>query len=48
MGQIAQQLVGSQVPGTLPSGTVINPREHHNVTAVMTRSGKFAKSYENK
>ncbi|XP_050915014.1 uncharacterized protein LOC127129961 [Lathyrus oleraceus] len=31
MGQIAQQLVGSQAPGTQPSGTMINPREHNNV-----------------
>ncbi|KAI5419560.1 hypothetical protein KIW84_043648 [Lathyrus oleraceus] len=38
MGQIAQQLASnSQAPGTLPSGTVTNPREHNTIT---TRSGK--------
>ncbi|XP_050897108.1 uncharacterized protein LOC127103917 [Lathyrus oleraceus] len=41
MGQIAQQLASnSQAPGTLPSGTVTNPREHNTVNAVTTRSGK--------
>jgi hypothetical protein len=41
MGQIAQQLASnSQAPGTLPSGTVTNPREHNIVNAVTTRSGK--------
>ncbi|XP_050896324.1 uncharacterized protein LOC127103074 [Lathyrus oleraceus] len=40
MSQIAQQLVGSQTPGALPSATVTNPREHNNVSAVTTRSGK--------
>ncbi|XP_050920157.1 uncharacterized protein LOC127137780 [Lathyrus oleraceus] len=41
MGQIAQQLASnSQAPGTLPSGIVTNPREHNNVNAVVTRSGK--------
>ncbi|XP_050909688.1 uncharacterized protein LOC127123520 [Lathyrus oleraceus] len=41
MGQIAQQLASnSQAPGTLPSGTITNPREHNTVNAVTTRSGK--------
>lgn len=48
MGQIAQQLAGSQAPGTLPSGTVINRREHNNVSAVVTRGGKSAENFENK
>ncbi|XP_050916140.1 uncharacterized protein LOC127131254 [Lathyrus oleraceus] len=37
MRQITQQLAGSQAPGTLPSGTMINPREHNNVNVVITR-----------
>ncbi|XP_050919712.1 uncharacterized protein LOC127137286 [Lathyrus oleraceus] len=40
MSQIAQQLAGSQTQGALPSATVTNPREHNNVSAVTTRSGK--------
>ncbi|XP_050914718.1 uncharacterized protein LOC127129608 [Lathyrus oleraceus] len=41
MGQIAQQLASStQAQGALPSATVTNPREHNNVSAVTTRSGK--------
>ncbi|XP_050897562.1 uncharacterized protein LOC127104422 [Lathyrus oleraceus] len=40
MSQIAQQLAGSQTPGALSSATVTNPREHNNVSAVTTRSGK--------
>lgn len=41
MGQIALHLASnSQAPGTLPSGTVTNPREYNNVNAVVTRSGK--------
>ncbi|XP_050916459.1 uncharacterized protein LOC127131591 [Lathyrus oleraceus] len=40
MSQIAQQLTGSQTPGALPSATITNPREHKNVSAVTTRSGK--------
>ncbi|XP_050895946.1 uncharacterized protein LOC127102643 [Lathyrus oleraceus] len=41
MGQIPQQLaLNSQAPGTLPSGTLTNPREHNNVNVVVTRSGK--------
>ncbi|XP_050885360.1 uncharacterized protein LOC127090530 [Lathyrus oleraceus] len=41
MGQIAQQLASnSQAPGTLPIGTVTNPREHNIVNAVTTRSRK--------
>lgn len=39
MSQIAQQIVGTQAPGSLPSATVINPREHNDVSAIMT-SGK--------
>ncbi|XP_050914739.1 uncharacterized protein LOC127129630 [Lathyrus oleraceus] len=40
MGQIAQQLASSsQAQGALPSTTVTNPREHNNVTVVITRSG---------
>ncbi|XP_050915063.1 uncharacterized protein LOC127130021 [Lathyrus oleraceus] len=42
MGQIAQQLASSsQAQGALPSATVPNPREHHNVCHVATRSGKL-------
>ncbi|XP_058758985.1 uncharacterized protein LOC131632221 [Vicia villosa] len=37
---IAQQITSSQAPGALPSATVTNPREHNNVSAVTTRSGK--------
>lgn len=48
MGKIAQQLAGSQAPGTLPSGTVINPREHNNVSVVVTKSGRSAENFENK
>jgi hypothetical protein len=41
MGQIAQQIASSsQAQGVLPSATVPNPREHHNVSVVTTRSGK--------
>ncbi|XP_050896438.1 uncharacterized protein LOC127103210 [Lathyrus oleraceus] len=41
MGQITQQLAySSQAQGALPSATVKNPREHNNVSAVTTRSGK--------
>ncbi|XP_050918861.1 uncharacterized protein LOC127136326 [Lathyrus oleraceus] len=41
MGQIAQQLASnSQAPGTLPSGTITNPREHNTVNGVVTQSGK--------
>ncbi|XP_050901426.1 uncharacterized protein LOC127108096 [Lathyrus oleraceus] len=41
MGQIAQQITSSsQAQGVLPSATVPNPREHHNVSVVTTRSGK--------
>ncbi|XP_050908560.1 uncharacterized protein LOC127122233 [Lathyrus oleraceus] len=40
MSQIAQQLTDSQTPSALPSVTVTNPREHNNVSAVTTRSGK--------
>lgn len=40
MGQIAQQIAGSQAQGALPSATVTNPRDHKNVSAVTKRSGK--------
>ncbi|XP_058765799.1 uncharacterized protein LOC131639312 [Vicia villosa] len=41
MGQIAQQLASSsQAPGTLPSGTVVNPRDQSHIKAVVTRKGK--------
>ncbi|XP_050875512.1 uncharacterized protein LOC127079133 [Lathyrus oleraceus] len=41
MGQITQQLASnSQAPGTLPSGTLTNPRKHNTVNVVTTRSGK--------
>ncbi|XP_050897522.1 uncharacterized protein LOC127104379 [Lathyrus oleraceus] len=41
MGHIAQQIaLSSQAQGVLPSATVPNPREHHNVSAVTTQSGK--------
>ncbi|XP_050889413.1 uncharacterized protein LOC127094650 [Lathyrus oleraceus] len=41
MGQIAQQLASSsQVLGTLPSGTVVNPRDQSHIKAVVTRKGK--------
>ncbi|XP_050919421.1 uncharacterized protein LOC127136960 [Lathyrus oleraceus] len=41
MGQIPQQLASSsQAQGALPSATVTNPREHNNMSAVTTRSGK--------
>ncbi|XP_050914780.1 uncharacterized protein LOC127129682 [Lathyrus oleraceus] len=41
MGQIAQQIASSsQAQGVLPSATVPNPREHHNVSVVTTQSGK--------
>ncbi|KAI5412857.1 hypothetical protein KIW84_057473 [Lathyrus oleraceus] len=44
MGQIAQQLASnSQVPGTLPSGTVVNPRDQSHIKAVVTRKGKSNK-----
>ena len=40
MSQIAQQLSNSQQPGALPSATVTNPKDHNNVSAIVTRSGK--------
>lgn len=39
IGQIAQQLAGSQALGSLPSATMTNLREHNNVSVVVTRSG---------
>lgn len=47
MDHIAQQLASnSQAPGTLPSGTVTNPREHNNVNVVVIRSGKSTEEPE--
>ncbi|XP_058774400.1 uncharacterized protein LOC131648682 [Vicia villosa] len=40
MSQIAQQLASPQQPGALPSATVTNPKDHNNVSAIVTRSGK--------
>ncbi|XP_058759421.1 uncharacterized protein LOC131632708 [Vicia villosa] len=40
MSQIAQQLAGPQQPGALPSVTVTNPKDHNNVSAIVTRNGK--------
>ncbi|XP_058766048.1 uncharacterized protein LOC131639583 [Vicia villosa] len=40
MIQIAQQLANFQQPGALPSATVTNPKDHNNVSAIVTRSGK--------
>ncbi|XP_058767675.1 uncharacterized protein LOC131641389 [Vicia villosa] len=45
---IAQQITSSQAPGALPSATVTNPREHNNVSAVTTRSGKANEVLEKK
>ncbi|XP_058741591.1 uncharacterized protein LOC131613972 [Vicia villosa] len=40
MSQIAQQLANPQQQGALPSTTVTNPKDHNNVSAIVTRSGK--------
>ncbi|XP_050917630.1 uncharacterized protein LOC127132709 [Lathyrus oleraceus] len=48
LGQIAQQITNSQTPGALPSATVTNPREHHNVSAVTTRSGRSVEDLKKK
>ncbi|XP_058762829.1 uncharacterized protein LOC131636203 [Vicia villosa] len=40
MSQIAQQLANPQQPGALPSATIPNPKDHNNVSAIITRSGK--------
>ncbi|XP_058759522.1 uncharacterized protein LOC131632813 [Vicia villosa] len=40
MSQIAQQLASPQQPGTIPSSTIPNPKDHNNVSAIITRSGK--------
>ncbi|XP_058752769.1 uncharacterized protein LOC131625948 [Vicia villosa] len=40
MSQITQQLASPQQPGALPSATVTNPKDHNNVSAIVTRSGK--------
>src|SRR3954467_9718440 len=40
MSQIAQQMANPQQSGTLPSATVTNPKDHTNVSAISTRSGK--------
>ncbi|XP_058759898.1 uncharacterized protein LOC131633204 [Vicia villosa] len=37
---IAQQLASPQQPGALPSATIPNPKDHNNVSAIITRSGK--------
>ncbi|XP_058726238.1 uncharacterized protein LOC131597564 [Vicia villosa] len=47
MSQIAQQLANSQQPGALPSSTVTNPKDHNNVSAIVTRSGKGKGVVEN-
>ncbi|XP_050897408.1 uncharacterized protein LOC127104259 [Lathyrus oleraceus] len=46
MGQIAQQMTGSQIQGSLPSETIQNPRNHENVNIVTNRSEKAAKDEE--
>ncbi|XP_050877007.1 uncharacterized protein LOC127080748 [Lathyrus oleraceus] len=48
MRQIAQQITGSQAHGSLPSAIVTNPKEHNNVSVMMTRTGKSTKSPEDK
>ncbi|XP_058745864.1 mediator of RNA polymerase II transcription subunit 15-like [Vicia villosa] len=40
MSQIAQQMANPQQSGALPSATVSNPKDHTNVSAISTRSGK--------
>ncbi|XP_058767354.1 uncharacterized protein LOC131641046 [Vicia villosa] len=40
MSQIAQQLASPQQQGALPSTIVTNPKDHNNVSAIVTRSGK--------
>ncbi|XP_058784577.1 uncharacterized protein LOC131659398 [Vicia villosa] len=40
MSQIAQQLASPQILGALPSATVTNTKDHNNVSAIVTRSGK--------
>ncbi|XP_058766402.1 uncharacterized protein LOC131639996 [Vicia villosa] len=40
MSQIAQQMANPQQSGALPSATVTNPKDHTNVSAISTRSGK--------
>ncbi|XP_058741312.1 uncharacterized protein LOC131613680 [Vicia villosa] len=44
---IAQQLANTQQPGALPSATVTNPKDHNNVSAIVTRSGKGKGVVEN-
>ena len=46
MCQIAQELANAQAPGTLPGGTITNPRDNHIVNAVVTRRGKSAENVE--
>lgn len=48
MGQIVQQITGSQAQGSLPSATVKNPQEHNNVSVVITRSGKSIETPKDK
>ncbi|XP_058783531.1 uncharacterized protein LOC131658229 [Vicia villosa] len=40
MSQIAQQMANPQQSGALPSATITNPKDHTNVSAISTRSGK--------
>src|SRR4051812_29800748 len=47
MSQIAQQLANTQQPGALPSATVTNPKDHNNISAIVTRSGKGKGVVEN-
>ncbi|XP_058767702.1 uncharacterized protein LOC131641419 [Vicia villosa] len=47
MSQIAQQLANSQQSGALPSATVTNPKDHNNMSAIVTRSGKGKGVVEN-
>lgn len=48
MGQIAQHIASSQAQGSLPSATVANLRDHNNVSAVTTSSGKSLRMSEEK
>ena len=38
----------AQAPGTLPGGTITNPRDNHTVNVVVTRRGKSTKNVETK
>ncbi|XP_050918822.1 uncharacterized protein LOC127136284 [Lathyrus oleraceus] len=48
MGQIAQQIAGSQAQGSLPSATLQNLRNHEKVNVITTRSQKVDKNEEEK